>query len=117
MQACHVVSYSRFQKLLDLLIGVSFCFPTKIFNLSYIVTVNVSFRVLTIHGSKDEIVPSEDAMEFAKLIPNHELYIMEGANHSYAAHQGGLASVVLDFLKSNQVFLGMSENRTVFSRI
>ncbi|KAJ8485160.1 hypothetical protein OPV22_017645 [Ensete ventricosum] len=66
-------------------------------------SIDKECRVLTIHGSKDEIVPMEDAMEFAKLIPNHKLYIMEGANHSYAAHQGGLASVVLDFLRSNQV--------------
>ncbi|PKU88025.1 hypothetical protein MA16_Dca007967 [Dendrobium catenatum] len=35
-------------------------------------------RVLTIHGSADEIVPSEDAFEFDKLIPNHKLHIIEG---------------------------------------
>lgn len=60
-------------------------------------------RVLTVHGSADEIIPVEDALEFAKLIPNHKLHIVEGANHCYTAHQDELSSVVLDFLKSNQV--------------
>ncbi|XP_028556966.1 uncharacterized protein LOC110110260 isoform X1 [Dendrobium catenatum] len=60
-------------------------------------------RVLTIHGSADEIVPSEDAFEFDKLIPNHKLHIIEGADHCYTAHQEQLASLVLDFIKSAQV--------------
>lgn len=60
-------------------------------------------RVLTVHGSADEVIPVEDAFEFAKLIPNHKLHIVEGANHCYTAHQEELASVMLDFLKSNQV--------------
>ncbi|PKA61154.1 hypothetical protein AXF42_Ash006050 [Apostasia shenzhenica] len=60
-------------------------------------------RVLTIHGSEDEIVPSEDAHEFDKNIANHKLLIIEGANHCYTAHQTLLASSVLDFLKAAQV--------------
>lgn len=60
-------------------------------------------RVLTIHGSEDEIVPSEDAFEFDKLIPNHKLHIVEGANHCYTGHQEELASLVLDFIKSIQI--------------
>lgn len=60
-------------------------------------------RVLTIHGSADKIVPPEDAMEFAKNIPNHKLHIVQGADHEYTFHQNELASVVLDFVnpKSN----------------
>ncbi|WOK97959.1 hypothetical protein Cni_G06667 [Canna indica] len=65
-------------------------------------SIDKGCRVLTVHGSEDEIVPPEDALEFAKLIPNHKLHIMECANHSYTAHQEELASVVLDFMKSNQ---------------
>ncbi|XP_020242497.1 uncharacterized protein LOC109820713 isoform X2 [Asparagus officinalis] len=60
-------------------------------------------RVLTVHGSADEIIPVKDASEFAKLIPNHKLHIVEGADHGYSAHQVELVSVVLEFLKSNQV--------------
>ncbi|CAK9140539.1 unnamed protein product [Ilex paraguariensis] len=56
-------------------------------------------RVLTVHGSADEIIPVEDALEFAKIIPNHKLHIMEGADHGYTAHQAELAAVVLPFIK------------------
>ncbi|XP_072966510.1 putative uncharacterized protein YDL057W isoform X1 [Typha angustifolia] len=66
-------------------------------------SINKECRVLTVHGSEDEIIPVQDALEFAKLIPNHKLHIVEGANHCYTAHQQEMASLVLDFLKSNQV--------------
>lgn len=57
-------------------------------------------RVLTVHGSADEIIPIEDALEFAKIIPNHKLHIVEGANHGYTSHQTELASVVVNFIKT-----------------
>ncbi|OMO67281.1 hypothetical protein CCACVL1_20640 [Corchorus capsularis] len=56
-------------------------------------------RVLTVHGSADGIVPVEDASSFAKIIPNHQLHILERANHGYTLHQTKLASVVLNFIK------------------
>ncbi|KAJ0089805.1 hypothetical protein Patl1_13483 [Pistacia atlantica] len=56
-------------------------------------------RVLTVHGSADTIIPVQDAHEFAKIIPNHKLHIVEGANHGYTKHQAELASVVLNFIK------------------
>ncbi|KAF5467982.1 hypothetical protein F2P56_012180 [Juglans regia] len=58
-------------------------------------------RVLTIHGSKDKIVPVEDAVEFAKFIPNHKLHIIQGADHEYTSHQDELAAVVLDFIREH----------------
>ncbi|KAK1417405.1 hypothetical protein QVD17_26532 [Tagetes erecta] len=58
-------------------------------------------RVLTVHGSEDEVIPVEDALEFAKIIPNHELKIIEGANHNYNHHRDELVSVVLAYLKDN----------------
>ncbi|KAL6974544.1 hypothetical protein U1Q18_028730 [Sarracenia purpurea var. burkii] len=56
-------------------------------------------RVLTVHGTMDEIIPLEDAFEFAKIIPNHKVQTIEGANHNYTSHQPELASVVLPFIK------------------
>ncbi|KAJ0081885.1 hypothetical protein Patl1_12176 [Pistacia atlantica] len=56
-------------------------------------------RVLTVHGSADTIIPVQDAHEFAKIIPNHKLHIVEGANHGYTKHQAELESVVLNFIK------------------
>ncbi|KAL3829989.1 hypothetical protein ACJIZ3_018791 [Penstemon smallii] len=56
-------------------------------------------KVLTVHGSADETIPVEDAMEFAKIIPNHRLQIIDGANHEYSSHQDELASTVLPFIK------------------
>lgn len=42
----------------------------------------------------------EDAIEFSKIMLNHELQIMEGANHGYSLHQAELADIVLRFIKS-----------------
>ncbi|KAJ0745655.1 putative feruloyl esterase [Helianthus annuus] len=63
--------------------------------------VDQDCKVLTVHGSVDEVIPVEDASEFAKIIPNHELRIIEGANHGYTNHRDELVSVVLNFLKNN----------------
>lgn len=56
-------------------------------------------RVLTVHGSCDEWNPIQDAYEFDKIIPNHKLHIIEGANHMYDNHQDELTSVVISFIK------------------
>ncbi|KAI9123005.1 hypothetical protein K1719_005894 [Acacia pycnantha] len=58
-------------------------------------------RVLTVHGSADKIVGVESAYEFAKIIPNHKLHIIKGANHSFSEHQDELASVVVNFIKES----------------
>ncbi|XP_010503363.1 PREDICTED: uncharacterized protein LOC104780562 [Camelina sativa] len=57
-------------------------------------------RVLTVHGSGDEVIPVEDAKEFAKIIPNHKLEIVEGANHCYTENQSQLVSAVMEFIKT-----------------
>lgn len=54
--------------------------------------------MLTVHGSSDQIIPVADALEFDKIIPNHKLHIVEGADHSYTKHQAELAQAVLDFI-------------------
>lgn len=58
-------------------------------------------RVLTIHGAKDELVPVEDAQQFAANIRSHELRIIPEANHRYTGHEEELASLVLGFLRSH----------------
>ncbi|CAA7036675.1 unnamed protein product [Microthlaspi erraticum] len=60
-------------------------------------------KVLTVHGSEDKVVPVEDAKEFAKIIPNHKLEIVEGANHGYSKHQSQLVSIVMEFIKTVMV--------------
>ncbi|KAL3825538.1 hypothetical protein ACJIZ3_021567 [Penstemon smallii] len=55
--------------------------------------------VLTVHGSADKVIPVEDALEFAKIIPNHKLQIIQGANHGYSSHHIELAALVLPFIK------------------
>ncbi|KAI5415189.1 hypothetical protein KIW84_040586 [Lathyrus oleraceus] len=56
-------------------------------------------RFLTIHGDADTIIPVGDAFEFAKILPNHKLHIVEGADHVYTDHLAELASIVVDFMK------------------
>lgn len=53
-----------------------------------------------VQGSPDETVPVEDALAFAKIVPNQKLRIIEGADHEFTSHQGELASVVQDFVRS-----------------
>ncbi|KAL3500763.1 hypothetical protein ACH5RR_039856 [Cinchona calisaya] len=60
--------------------------------------IHKNCRVLTVHGSIDELVPVNDAKEFAKHIPNHKLEIFEGSDHEFTSHQDKLASVVLNFV-------------------
>jgi len=60
-------------------------------------------RVLTVHGSSDSVIPVEDASEFAKIVPNHKLHVIEGADHSYTNHQDELASVVVNYIKETLV--------------
>lgn len=41
----------------------------------------ISIPTLLVHGSKDKAVPLKDAIVASKVIPNCELYIMEGCKH------------------------------------
>ncbi|KAK8543715.1 hypothetical protein V6N13_025886 [Hibiscus sabdariffa] len=68
-------------------------------------------RVLTVHGSADNLVPVEDASEFDEIIPNHRLQIIEGADHGYTVHQTELASAVVKFIKS-----GLEEDKVAPNR-
>ncbi|XAR67156.1 Feruloyl esterase [Bertholletia excelsa] len=63
--------------------------------------IDKNCRVYTVHGSDDEVIPVKDAKEFAKIIPNHKLQIIEGADHGYSSHQAELASVILPFMKGS----------------
>ncbi|EOA24591.1 hypothetical protein CARUB_v10017865mg [Capsella rubella] len=62
--------------------------------------IETECRVMTVHGSDDETVPVEDAKEFAKIIPNHKLEIVEGADHCYTKYQSQLVSTVMEFIKT-----------------
>jgi len=63
-------------------------------------SIDPNCRVLTVHGANDDVVPSEDALDFDKYISNHELHIIEETDHRYASYQLELASIVLKFVKS-----------------
>ncbi|KAJ9538555.1 hypothetical protein OSB04_031288 [Centaurea solstitialis] len=56
-------------------------------------------RVLTVHGSADDIIPVEDAADFDKIIKNHKLQIIDGADHLYKKHRAELVSAILPFIK------------------
>lgn len=73
--------------------------------------------MLTVHGSMDETVPAEDALEFAKFILNHELHIIEGADHEYTYHQDELTSLVLGFIKFHNDKENNTSKQTRFGRV
>jgi len=65
-------------------------------------SISKECRFFTIHGSADEIIPVEDAYEFAKLIPNHKLCVIEGANHCYTAHRKELSDALVESITSSE---------------
>ncbi|OVA03998.1 hypothetical protein BVC80_695g8 [Macleaya cordata] len=64
-------------------------------------SIDKNCRVLTVHGTVDERIPVEDGYEMAKLIPNHKLHVIEGADHYYTQHQSELVKAVVDFMKKS----------------
>ena len=56
-------------------------------------------RVLPVNGSDDSVVRADEALDFEKVIPNHKLHIIEGADHRFSEHRDDLASIVLSFIK------------------
>ncbi|XP_027919381.1 uncharacterized protein LOC114177960 isoform X1 [Vigna unguiculata] len=56
-------------------------------------------RVFTVHGGRDTLIPVVAALEFGKVLPNHKLHIIEGADHVYTDHQAELASFVVHVIK------------------
>ncbi|KAI5402511.1 hypothetical protein KIW84_050217 [Lathyrus oleraceus] len=49
--------------------------------------IDIKCRVLTVHGSSYTVISVEDAFQFAQILPNHTLHIVEGADHPYTNHQ------------------------------
>lgn len=66
-------------------------------------TIPLSCRVLTVHGTEDEIVPIKDAIELSTKIKNHTLHVVKGADHEYSKHQTELASIVVGFVKKKSM--------------
>ncbi|KAL1554963.1 hypothetical protein AAHA92_15459 [Salvia divinorum] len=62
-------------------------------------SIDGNCKVLTVHGTADEVIPVGDAKEFAKIVRNHQLKIIQGANHGYTSHQEEMILAVLPFLK------------------
>lgn len=62
-------------------------------------SIHGNCRVVTVHGSEDQLVPVTDALEFDKNITNHKLRIIQGADHEFTLHQAELATAVLDFIR------------------
>lgn len=58
-------------------------------------------RVLTIHGTDDTVIPVEDGKSIAQLIDQHELYLIENADHNFTQdpHLEALIKRVSQFLK------------------
>jgi alpha/beta superfamily hydrolase len=44
-------------------------------------------EVLTIHGTKDNVTPVDDALQWGKHIAHHQLKIIDGADHSFLMPQ------------------------------
>ena len=74
-------------------------------NLDMSTVENVRAKVLTIHGSRDNIIPVSDAHEYDDLFadvtpPCHTLHIIEDADHVFSQHGGQLGAAVVSYLES-----------------
>lgn len=56
-------------------------------------------RVLTVHGTADVDVVLEEAYEIGKCIEDHQLQIVQGADHTYFSRLDELAAAVVTFAK------------------
>ncbi|MHA1935886.1 MAG: alpha/beta fold hydrolase [Candidatus Thorarchaeota archaeon] len=62
----------------------------------------ITVPTLILHGDRDDLVPSEDAVTAYKTIPRGELAIIPFANHRDIFERGELAtSAIIDFLQRN----------------
>mmetsp|Transcript_8764 Transcript_8764/g.18697 ORF Transcript_8764/g.18697 Transcript_8764/m.18697 type:complete len:337 (+) Transcript_8764:201-1211(+) len=59
-------------------------------------------EVLTVHGTADTVIPPEDAQQFARVIRQHQLFLIPGADHNYRtpAHAELAAKKIADYIKS-----------------
>ena len=57
--------------------------------------------MLTVHGTADETIPVEDGRSFDKVIINHALVLVEGADHRFSKHREDLQEIVSSFIKSS----------------
>jgi alpha/beta superfamily hydrolase len=66
-----------------------------------------SSSVLTIHGSRDDQVDVGNALEFANAIANHELFIIDGADHNYNGlrHMPMIVDVIGKFVDKNNILV------------
>eukprot|EP00250_Pteridium_aquilinum_P018150 c23969_g3_i1 orf=154-930(+) len=55
-------------------------------------------RVLSVHGSEDEAVSVDNAYECDKIIANHTLRIVDGADHMYSQHMKDFEEIVKKFI-------------------
>jgi len=74
-------------------------------NLDMSIVANVRAKVLTIHGSKDSIIPVSDAHEYDDLFadlepPCHTLHIIQDADHVFTQHGKQLGEAVVSYLDS-----------------
>jgi uncharacterized protein len=62
-------------------------------------------HILTLHGSMDERVEVSNAIEFAKNIRNHELFIVEGADHNYNGllHMPIMVATIAEFVDKHMI--------------
>ncbi|XP_057765978.1 uncharacterized protein LOC130986545 isoform X2 [Salvia miltiorrhiza] len=62
-------------------------------------TIDPRCKVLTVHGTADNDVALDDAYEIGKVVPNHQLQLVDGADHTYHARLDQLAAAVVHFAK------------------
>ena len=62
------------------------------------VTSIKSSKVLIIHGTNDPIISHADGQMLQSLIPNSEIKLVEGANHSYTHHRKQLDDTITEYL-------------------
>lgn len=72
-------------------------------NDGYQAAPKIKIPALVVHGDQDEIVPYDQSVKTAKLIPNCKLHTVVGANHRYTNpnHESEMRDKIVEFIVEN----------------
>ncbi|KAL1917581.1 uncharacterized protein VTP21DRAFT_3974 [Calcarisporiella thermophila] len=78
---------------------------------SYLLDFPQTTSVLTCHGMKDKRVSVTDAHSYANIIPNHKIYLFDGAGHNFTGYSKQLVDVIISYFTDyNQCKFATNEN-------
>lgn len=64
-------------------------------------SISSDLAVLTVHGTADDTIPVDDGKAFDRVVSNHKLVLVEGADHRFSKHREELKEAVSSFIRTH----------------